>query len=611
MKEAKGYSWWIILGLFLIGLTVFSIQFYDRYLFLRAIILFFSLGYILVKCSRKTLVINKITILLFLLFLFELTSALWSYSITNTIKYSYLAVLSFLLFLVFFQEEHRKNLWFLSRLNAFLLVVYFLVAVNQIISKGWEPYGIHSLSSHKNLYAGLLLLSLPLTIISIKHFQKRGIILILKVLLIFTLLFIVVLQSRAVYLSLIIFFLLAAVFGVHYYYYAIDKKKFKSILKQFVFVPAFVVPGCLIYLGVIGPDTREDFIDKINVINYFSKPDSITVSEVTENNYQSIEIRKVFWKSTLQLISDRPILGVGKGNWKIAAGKYSTPLLPDRLTQNNSYSHTHNDFLQQFAETGIIGLLLFIVPILAIVVFGYKSLISNKFNFEIFILTIGITAFLVYAFFDFPFQNVELRILFYFQLLLLYQLLVNNRTIISKQVLSLNKKVLYLPIVLICIISSVQLRSDFHALKTVQFEGIDNYKKAFHHLGKAKNQIYNITPTNFPLDYIGGRMYLETGDLEKAFPLVESALKVNPFEFRALNDYGMLLNNQGRQGEALEVFQKASNLAPYFEDPIFNMAAIYYYEKRYDRALELLEPLTDSQKKRDYIMQIKTEMMSL
>ena len=465
MEGATAYQRWVTIGLLLIGLTVFSIQFYERYLFLRAVILFFSLGLFLAGWRLKKVQVSLITIFLFFLFFLEIISGFWSYSVANTIKYSHLALLSFLVFLVFNQEDQKSNLWILLRLNAILLIVYFAVATYQVISNGWEPYGIHSLSSHKNLFAGLLLLSLPLTIISIKHFQQGGMSVLLKVLLVLSLLFIVILQSRSVYLSILIFFLVALVFGGRY---------FLHFLKQFAWVAAFIVPGIFLYLLVIGPDTREDFMDKINVTNYFSQPGNENISSVTENNYQSIEIRKIFWRSSLKLISDRPLFGTGKGNWKIAVGEYASPHLPDRLTDNNSYSHTHNDFLQQCSETGIAGLLLFIFPILFVIGFGYKSLIFGKFSFEIFFLTIGLSAFLVFTFFDFPFQNVEHRVLFYFQLLLLYQLLESNGSIDSTRVLSVNKKALYIPIMSICIISVIQLRSDFHALKAVQFEGVGN-----------------------------------------------------------------------------------------------------------------------------------------
>jgi len=213
------------------------------------------------------------------------------------------------------------------------------------------------------------------------------------------------------------------------------------------------------------------------------------------------------------------------------------------------------------AETGITGLLLFLIPIVGLLYLGYKSAFSRIPGFEIIILSIGLTAYLVFAFFDFPFQNAEHRFLFYFQLLLLCQHLSESKRVESKTVISINKHVLLVSVIVLCMITVIQIRSDYHSLKMV-------------------------------------------GNYPKAFPLVKSALTINPFEVRILNDYGMLLSYQGNRDASIEAFQKASNLAPYFEDPRFNLSAIYFSEGNYKKALEILATVGDSKKKQDYILQI-------
>lgn len=608
MEEAKVQQRWVVVGLLLIGLSVFSVQFYERYIILRTVVLSFSLGLFLAIRVLKKVRVNLISLILFFLFLLEIISACWSYSVGNTIKYTHLALLCFLFFLLFSQEGRYSNIWILSRLNALLITVYIVVAFYQVFTKGWGPYGIYSLSAHKNLFAGLLMLSLPVTIISIKYFRKRAIIILLKAILTLSLLLIVILQSRSVYLAMLLFFFITLVFGGYYFLKSSYRKKIVEFVRQLIWIPVIIIPGVFLYLLVIDSETKEDFMDKINLTNYFSEPQNEEISNITENNYRSIEIRKIFWTSSLKLISDRPFLGVGRGNWKIAVGEYASPHIPDRLADSNSYSHAHNDFLQQCSETGIPGFLLLFSPILLLIGIGYKSIVAGAFSLEVFFITIGLTAFLVVAFFDFPFQNVEHRVYFYFQMLILYQSLVANGTVNPKRTFSVNKTLLYIPITAAFILSIIQLRSDFHALKAVQFEGEGDYTSAIAHLNRAKSPIYDITPSNFPLDYISGRIYIETGNYEKAFPLVKASLEVNPFEFRALNDYGMLLHVKGRTQESLQAFQKAIDIAPYFEEPKYNMAAIYYIEKRYDLALKILETAGESEKKNTYIRQIKAEM---
>jgi len=594
---------WFIIGLFVAGLAAFSYQLYDRYTLLKLFGLTLALGAVLVRFPERKLKVNRIAGILLVLALFELISTFWSYSETNSIKHSFLTIMSALVFILFSQEGLKKNANTLITINALVLTVFIAVAIFNIFTQGWEPYGIHSLSANKNLFSGYLLLSLPVSFISLKRSENGAFRILMKCILIFALFLILILQSRSVYLSTILFGLLAGFF-VLLEIYNQHNKPLINYVKKYSSIPIFVLLGYLIYISVINPDVREDFIDKINVTNYFSDIDQDKITEVTENNYQSIEIRKILWRSSAKLVADKPILGFGKGNWSIAVGKYATPHLPDRINENRSYSHLHNDFLQQLVETGIIGLLLFLIPILALFYTGYKSAFAGGPKFEVIIITIGLTAFMLFSFFDFPFQNAEHRFLFYFQLLLLYQFLAEEKQLESKNLLSIRKNFLLGLLILACLISAIQIRSDYHSLKSIRYEAKGDYRKVLSHISKADNLTYNITPTNFPLDYIAGRTYINMGDYQKAFPLVESALDINPFEVRILNDYGMLLSYRGKRDSALSAFESASSLAPYFDDPKFNMCAIYFSEGRYDMALKMLATVSESKKKDDYLMQI-------
>ena len=76
----------------------------------------------------------------------------------------------------------------------------------------------------------------------------------------------------------------------------------------------------------------------------------------------SVQSRYKLYSSTLQLISDHPVLGVGPANWKIAIWKYGLY----KGTIGDSFAQRpHNDFLWVFAEAGFLAgisyILLFLV----------------------------------------------------------------------------------------------------------------------------------------------------------------------------------------------------------------------------------------------------------
>lgn len=71
----------------------------------------------------------------------------------------------------------------------------------------------------------------------------------------------------------------------------------------------------------------------------------------TQNPQSSFNTRLGYYKDSIEAMLDNPIFGIGIGNWKITSIKYGKD---DILGYQIPY-HTHNDFLQIGAETGIVG----------------------------------------------------------------------------------------------------------------------------------------------------------------------------------------------------------------------------------------------------------------
>ena len=76
--------------------------------------------------------------------------------------------------------------------------------------------------------------------------------------------------------------------------------------------------------------------------------------EVNDDNYASVE-RLAHWQSALDMWRDRPWLGVGFGNYEAAYAEYALPKWPLAL------GHAHNYYLNIAAETGLVGLLAYLL----------------------------------------------------------------------------------------------------------------------------------------------------------------------------------------------------------------------------------------------------------
>lgn len=119
------------------------------------------------------------------------------------------------------------------------------------------------------------------------------------------------------------------------------------------------------------------------------------------------------WVWSLEIIRHNPLLGVGTGNWKINILEYENQQNPGFIYLYKA----HNDFLENMAETGVLGGLLFI----AIFIFMGLNFIKQYrkraddpgvLYRALFLAASGLAFYAVDAFFNFPSDRPEILLLF-------------------------------------------------------------------------------------------------------------------------------------------------------------------------------------------------------
>jgi putative inorganic carbon (hco3(-)) transporter len=119
------------------------------------------------------------------------------------------------------------------------------------------------------------------------------------------------------------------------------------------------------------------------------------------------------WRWSLELIREKPLLGVGVGNWKV-------DILKHENQKNSGFIYlykAHNDFLETTAETGIIGGLLFL-SLFVFTVWNFLNYYKRKKNTSddlyryLFIAAAGVIFYSVDAVFNFPHDRPEITALF-------------------------------------------------------------------------------------------------------------------------------------------------------------------------------------------------------
>ena len=120
-----------------------------------------------------------------------------------------------------------------------------------------------------------------------------------------------------------------------------------------------------------------------------------------KNVFTNVSDRNTIWSEGLQLVRERPLLGIGFNNY--------LQTVKQRVNKRQEYAH--NCYLQMAAETGIAGLLAFLWIPVSLFREGLRQLprVRDRFPHHLLLgLLTGTGAFLLHSFFDTNFYSTQL-----------------------------------------------------------------------------------------------------------------------------------------------------------------------------------------------------------
>ena len=153
---------------------------------------------------------------------------------------------------------------------------------------------------------------------------------------------IIALQSRGVWLALVI------VCPILIFKYVLRSKKHMVV----ALVIVSVITGFFV--------TTPKFVDRVKSITY------ITTDKSNAD-------RIIVWESSFKMIKDHPITGVGLDCWKRT---YEKQYKLKEVTQN--MAHSHNNFIQMYAEAGLFGFLGFLSFTIFMLWSNFKAWVRTK-----------------------------------------------------------------------------------------------------------------------------------------------------------------------------------------------------------------------------------------
>ncbi|WP_406843604.1 O-antigen ligase family protein [Flavobacterium soyae] len=306
------------------------------------------------------------------------------------------------------------------------------------------------------------------------------------------------------------------------------------------------------------------------------------VSQINTEDASS-KARLIFWSNAIKMSSKKPVLGIGLGNYQVESIPY------ERTTSNDSTVslHTHNDFLEILAETGIINGLIYFSLFVFLFIVNLKNLKKshNKEKQVISVLTLMIL--LVYGIdsvFNFPMYRPTMSIFFS---LLLALSLINNFKLDQTRLTANNTLIRVITLILIGI-AVMTSYSAFIIYKTSHLEyliGVDNInmnQKGFLNGDEVlkKIPVYPNTLSSSESFYeYAGIYYVREKQYDKALNCFSKANKINGYSGRIDFYKNVISKNKGDIDSAYIYIKKAFYLRPRNYD-LFNTAINFAISKR-------------------------------
>lgn len=253
------------------------------------------------------------------------------------------------------------------------------------------------------------------------------------------------------------------------------------------------------------------------------------------------------WKAAIDYFKKHPILGDGYGNWKLASIPYEKEYANDLYVPY----HSHNDFLETFADLGIIGggiylFLFFLALLITIRIWTNQNL--QKYQAIATISFMAITCYFVDAFLNFPTERTSMQTMLTVSAALVfapYSFLLSQKEFNNNLGFSTNKliaitntakntiAIVFIVAGFIIIIPSIFINNQvFKSLKVQRYvmgEIDADPKMALEDVKDAFPHFPNLSTSTLPIKALVARYYYRDKMYDEALRLLRESENDNPY----------------------------------------------------------------------------------
>lgn len=320
-------------------------------------------------------------------------------------------------------------------------------------------------------------------------------------------------------------------------------------------------------------------------------------STIMDFKKEKSNIRLIMWRNTIEMINDNFWIGKGLGNHKVFYPLYNQKVIKDfAFGERLQLANVHNDYLQTFAELGIVGILLLGwigFWVIKIIVNITSSLYPANTRFLANGIIVGIVGLLVNACFSFPFQCAIPPFMCMTFLGILGSLYANrNKTYYTISGSMIPITGLIFTLALVQLIQFHYFNMEFeYTLPMVHFL---EQKQKWGDVITVGKKTYQYNPhRSQKLPLIMGEAYNQMGNYSKSIEALQRLITDYPYCMNALLNIGAAYYKIGDDKRALEAFDTVLRIKPdYYKahnniaEIYNNKAKIYMKQKNFQKAYE-------------------------
>ena len=414
---------------------------------------------------------------------------------------------------------------------------------------------------NKNLFSSIQFLLLPFIIYFFKSTRKYYKYLSYLTLVLF-LLILVNAQTRAVIIA----------FFISFFTFLFLKRKQITYKHILLFLCSLVSISTIAYFSLLKTERLNRFKSRFSQIT-------------TDGSFQE---RIKLYNSTISLVKDNFLFGVGPGNWKTAIWKYD---LYQGSLGNSFAQRPHNDFLWFFSEGGVFAGISYLLIFLILLRDSYilQKERKDKYWFLYFLIFCMLFGYGFISLVDFPVERISHNIIFFFIAAIIISAKVKRDGIVN---VNLSKVFIY-PIVFILVyilyVASIRHQGAIHASNAVDYKVKGNWNYVIKAIDKSYDrQYFEFDNTSTPLLWYRGVAYFNQQKYNLAFKDFKYSYKLHPNHVHVINNLATLYHIKGDIDKAKDLYRSVFELNPTFAESRINLAAILFNEKKYIQALDVI-----------------------